>query len=41
MYRGVGVDFEKTEKIFSANNEKGTKNVEKSGFQKNFEKKLT
>ena len=28
----------KTEKIFSANNEQGSLNREKSGFQKNFEK---
>ena len=36
MYRGIGAEFEKRKKYFRL-----IMNVEKSGFQKNFEKKLT
>ena len=41
MYRGVGADFEKPKKYFRLIMKRVLKNVEKSGFQKNFEKKLT
>ena len=39
--RGVGADFEKPKKYFRLIMKRVPKNVEKSGFQKNFEKKLT
>ena len=41
VYRGVGADFEKPKKYFRLIMKRVPKNVEKSGSQKNFEKKLT
>ena len=41
VYRGVGADFEKPNKYFRLIMKRVPKNVEKRGFQKNFEKKLT
>ena len=38
MYRGVGADFEKPKKYFRLIMNRVPLNVEKSGFQKNFEK---
>ena len=36
VYRGVGADFEKPKKYFRLIMKRVPKNVEKSGFQKNF-----
>ena len=41
VYRGVGADFEKPKKYFRLIMNRVLWNVEKSGFQKNYEKNLT